>query len=85
MENFDNAYWRYQLINSNTEENPVLNIHEVWINKDSEKVFSYSENPIDINGWDNTDDLVGSLEMILRCCKKFPILQKKEIENIISK
>lgn len=30
---FKNAYWRYQVINAGTKKKPILNIHEVWINR----------------------------------------------------
>lgn len=78
---FKNAYWRYQVINAGTKKNTILNVHELWINRKTGKFIAYTENPKDINGWDNSKDLEETLKLMLKSCKKYPVMTTKEINK----
>ncbi|AQW90041.1 hypothetical protein [Elizabethkingia anophelis] len=75
-------YWRYQVINRGTKENPSLGIHELYLNTQKEGGLMWSQNPISLNNYGNLEELINTVEMILKNLKNYPILLESELENI---
>ena len=75
------SYWRYQIINWGTDAEPSFGIHEIYFNIEKEGDVSWTINPLTLDKYDNLDDLIGSLEMMLNDAKKFPPLLDSELEK----
>ncbi|MFC4163868.1 hypothetical protein ACFOWU_09395 [Epilithonimonas zeae] len=76
-------YWHYQIINTGTESEPSLGIHEVFRSTANKKVVSWTEDPIDLGGFENIESLRENLENILEAIKKHPVLLESELEKNI--
>lgn len=74
-------YWRYQVINHGTEVEPSLAIHEIYFNTKNEGGYMWTHNPITLNNYNKLEELIESLEIMLKDIKKHPILTESEIEN----
>lgn len=74
-------YWHYQIINTGTENEPSLGIHEVFRSTKSKKVVSWTENPIDLGGFEDIKYLKENVENILEAIKKYPVLLESELEK----
>lgn len=73
--------WRYQIINRGTEKEPLFGIHEMIFNIKRVGDISWTENPMTLNNYDNLDDLIRSLEMMLSDAKKYPPLLESDLEK----
>ncbi len=78
-------YWHYQIINTGTESEPSLGIHEVYVNSTSKKVVGWTEDPIDLGGFENIESLRENIENILDAIKNYPILLESELEKKLNK
>ncbi|STD05138.1 hypothetical protein [Elizabethkingia anophelis] len=77
----EGPYWRYQVINHGTEDEPSLAIHEMYFNTKNKGDCMWTQNPITLNSYDGLEELIESLEMMLKDIKKHSILTESEIEN----
>jgi len=77
----DIDFWRYQVINTGTEEDPLYGVHEVYFNEKTGRIVLWTEDPIALDGYENKDEL----EKILSDIKKLPILLESELEKATSK
>ncbi len=77
----DELYWRYQVINRGTEEEPSFGIHEIYFNLKENGDRAWTKNPKTLSEYDNLEDLIGSLEMMLNDAKKYPALLESEMEK----
>ena len=55
MENI--TFWRYQIINTGTTETPFYGVHEVYFNEKTGKIISWTEDPIALDNYGNTEEL----------------------------
>jgi hypothetical protein len=74
--------WRYQLINYGTDDKPDLKMHEVYFNASSGKIEGWTENPYQISGYENAQEIVEDLEMILKAIQRNVVVS---IKDLISK
>lgn len=80
MEN-SKPYWRYQIINNGTKEEPSLGIYEIYFNTKYEGDCMWTQNPITLNNYDDLEELIASLEMMLKDIKSHPVLLESELEK----
>ncbi len=73
------SYWRYQVINQGTEDDPNFGVHEIYFNLEKNGDRMWTKNPITLGGYGDLEDLIGSLEMILKDVKKYHVLNESEI------
>lgn len=78
------VYWHYQVINTGTKKKPCLGIHEIIRNTENDKEISWTEDPIDLGGFENVEELTENLENILKTIKNYPILLESELEEIVN-
>ncbi|HFK5546012.1 TPA: hypothetical protein ACG0AR_002892 [Elizabethkingia anophelis] len=74
-------YWRYQVINHGTKSEPSLAIHEMYFNIKNEGDFMWTQNPITLNNYNGLEELITSLEIILKDIKNHHILTEYEMEK----
>jgi len=74
-------YWHYQIINTGTENEPSLGIHEIYRNTENEEEISWTEDPIDLGGFEDIKHLRENLENILEAIIKYPVLLESELEK----
>lgn len=72
--------WRYQLINYGTDDKPDLKMHEVYFNATSGKIEGWTENPYQISGYENAQEIVEDLEMILKAIQRNGVISIKDID-----
>lgn len=75
------SYWRYQVINHGTKENPSLGVHEIYLNVGNKDDSMWTQSPISLNNYNGLEELIRSLETMLKDIRKYPILIESEIEN----
>ncbi|WP_431610397.1 hypothetical protein [Chryseobacterium sp. 'Rf worker isolate 10'] len=75
------SYWRYQVINRGTEDEPSFGIHEIYFNIKKNGDNVWTENPENLGEYDNLEELIGSLEMMLKDAKKYSPLLESEMEK----
>ncbi|HFK5572362.1 hypothetical protein BAS06_02980 [Elizabethkingia miricola] len=75
------SHWRYQVINRGTIENPSLGIHEIYFNTEKKGDIMWTENPNSLDNYESLEELISTLEMILKDIKNYPILLESELEN----
>lgn len=73
--------WRYQVINHGTAEEPSLGIHEIYLNIENNNDYTWTQSPISLNNYNNLEELVKSLELMLEDIKKHPILLESELDK----
>lgn len=78
------VYWHYQVINTGTKEKPCLGVHEIIRNTENEKEISWTEDAIDLGGFENVEELTENLENILKAVRNYPILLESELEEIVN-
>lgn len=83
MENI--IFWRYQIINTGTRENPFYGVHEVYFNEKTGKTISWTEDPVALDNYGNPEELRNDLEKILSDIKKQPVLLESELEQDLEK
>ncbi|WP_128572413.1 hypothetical protein [Chryseobacterium sp. P1-3] len=83
MENI--TFWRYQIINTGTNETPYYGVHEVYFNGKTGKIISWTEDPVALDNYENTEELRNDLEKILSDIKKQPVLLESELEQDLEK
>ncbi|AQX01475.1 hypothetical protein [Elizabethkingia anophelis] len=74
-------YWRYQVINHGTEEEPSFAVHEMYFNINSEGDHMWTENAIILDNYDNLEELIGSLEMIQEDIKRYQVLFHTDLDK----
>ena len=79
MENID--FWRYQIINTGTIEEPIFGIHEVYFNSITGKIHSWTEDAMALENYDNIEDLIRDLKNMLEDVIKNTALLESELEN----
>lgn len=75
------CYWRYQVINRGTQKEPLFGVHEIIFNIKREGDKSWTQEPITLDNYENIEDLINSLEMMLNDVKKFAPLLESELEK----
>jgi len=65
-----NIKWRYQLINYGTDDQPDLKLHEVYFDVNTGKIIGWTERPYQISGYENSNDIMDDLKMILKDIRK---------------
>ncbi|MFY7843719.1 hypothetical protein [Chryseobacterium gambrini] len=79
MENI--TFWHYQIINTGTKETPFYGVHEVYINEKTGKIIMWTEDPVALDNYEDTEELRSDLEKILSDIKKQPILLEADLEK----
>lgn len=79
MENI--TFWRYQIINTGTTETPFYGVHEVYFNEKTGKIIMWTEDPVALDNYEDTEELRCDLEKILSDIKKQPILLESDLEK----
>ncbi|HAY3544946.1 hypothetical protein HZQ28_17550 [Elizabethkingia anophelis] len=74
-------YWRYQVINRGTKEKPSLGIHEVYLNTQKEGDLLWTQNPITLTNYNNIEELIDTLNLILKNIKTHPVLLESELQD----
>jgi len=75
-----NIKLRYQLINSGADDKPDLKLHEVYFNAITGKIEGWTENPYQISGYENAQEIVEDLKMILKAIKKNGVIYIKDLD-----
>jgi hypothetical protein len=75
--------WRYQVIDHGTPERPNFCVHEVYFEMETNRVVSYTANPIALEQFESEDELREAIEMMLADVRKLPILKASEIDKEI--
>ncbi|WP_407517850.1 hypothetical protein [Elizabethkingia anophelis] len=75
------SHWRYQVINHGTAEEPSLGIHEIYLNIENNNDCMWTQSPISLNNYNNLEELVKSLELMLKDIEKYPILLESDLEK----
>ncbi|WP_407476787.1 hypothetical protein [Elizabethkingia anophelis] len=75
------SHWRYQVINRGTLENPSLGIHEIYSNTGKEGDLMWTQSPISLNNYNNLEELIKSLELMLKDIKEYPILFEADLHE----
>ncbi|MEJ5106425.1 hypothetical protein [Chryseobacterium sp. MYb328] len=83
MENI--TFWRYQIINTGTTETPFYGVYEVYFNEKTGEIISWTEDPVALDNYGNTEELRNDLEKILSDIKKQPILLESRLEKDLEK
>ena len=74
------SHWRYQVINHGTAEEPNLAIHEIYLNIENSSDCMWTQSPISLNNYNNLEELIKSLELMLKDIEKYPVLLESELE-----
>ena len=76
-----NNYWHYQIINKGTKSNPLLCVHEVHFDGQTNKIVGWSQNAIKLENLESTEDIKNRLIKILEDIEKYDILHESELLN----
>jgi len=75
-----NLKWRYQLINYGTDDRPDLKLHEVYFNAITGKIEGWTENPYQISGYENAQEIEEDLKMILKAIQGNGVVSINDID-----
>ena len=75
-----NIKWRYQLINYGTDDQPDLKLHEVYFDMNTGKIKGWTERPYQISGYENSEEIVEDLELILESIQRNEIISLTDLE-----
>ena len=83
MANKGETKWCYQIIDHGKPGEPDLCVHEVYFDTVSKKVKYYTENPVRFSGYENREELIKDLEMMLADLKneENKIIEIEEIHS----
>lgn len=76
-----NNYWHYQIINKGTKSNPLLCVHEVHFDGQTNKIVGWSQNAIKLENLESTEDIKNRLIKIHEDIEKYDILHESELLN----
>ena len=76
-----NNYWHYQIINKGTKNNPLLCVHEVHFDGQTSKIIGWSQDAINLEYLESTEDIKNCLIKILEDIQKYDILHESELLN----
>lgn len=75
--------WRYQVIDHGTPERPNFCVHEVYFETETNRIVSYTANPIALEQFESQDELISTLGMMLADVRRLPVLKVSEIDKEI--
>lgn len=74
-----NNYWHYQIINKGTKNNPLLCVHEVHFDGQTNKIVGWSQNAIELENLESTEDIKNRLTKIIEDIEKHDTLLESEL------
>lgn len=69
--------WNYRVVEGEQNGSPIFSLHEVYYDETG-KVVAWVEEP-ETGTWDDLNDLIGSLKMMLADARKRPRLRHKDM------
>ena len=76
-----NNYWHYQIINKGTKSNPLLCVHEVYFDGQTNKIVGWGQNAVKLEYLENIEDINNRLTKIIEDIKKYDILLETDLPN----
>ena len=74
-----NNYWHYQIINKGTKNNPLLCVHEVHFDGQTNKIVGWSQNAIELETLESIEGIKNRLTKIIEDIQKYDILLESEL------
>ena len=74
-----NNYWHYQIINKGTKNNPLLCVHEVHFDGQTNKIVGWSQNAIELENLESIEGIKNRLTKIIEDIQKYDILLESEL------
>ena len=74
-----NNYWHYQIINKGTKSNPLLCVHEVHFDGQTNKIVGWSQNAIELENLESIEGIKNRLTKIIEDIQKYDILLESEL------
>lgn len=76
-----NNYWHYQILNKGTKSKPLLCVHEVYFDGQTNKIVGWGQNAVKLEYLENIEDINNRLTKILEDIKKYDILLETDLPN----
>lgn len=76
-----NIKWRYQLINYGADDKPDLKLLEVYFDTITGKTEGWTEHPYRISGYENAQEIVEDLKMILKAIQRNGVVSIKDLDG----
>ena len=76
-----NNYWHYQIINKGTKDDPLLCVHEVYFDGQTNKIIGWSQDAINLENLESAKDIKCRLNKILEDIEKYDVLLESELRD----
>ena len=69
--------WNYRVIKYKSHHDTIFALHEVFY--DDGKIEGWTERPIDLDGFESVDDLLGTMKMMMKDIENHPVLKLTDL------
>jgi hypothetical protein len=76
-----NNYWHYQIINKGTKDDPLLCVHEVYFDGQTNKIVGWGQDAVKLEYLERTEDIKCRLNKILEDIEKYDVLLEPELPD----